>query len=137
MIRRIQALNYRCLHYVDVGLEGSFHILVGPNASGKSTLLDVIGFLGDLIRDGLDAAVDRRTRNFQDLVWDRPRKDPGFELAVEFDIPDALAYKLPEKEDYRSFPGLFSGFERTILQSLRNGWTTFGRRFAKSTVFAS
>ena len=103
MIRRIQALNYRCLHYVDVGLEGSFHILVGPNASGKSTLLDVIGFLGDLIRDGLDAAIDRRTRNFQDLVWNRPRKNPGFELAVEFDIPDALANKLPEKEDYRYF----------------------------------
>lgn len=103
MIRRVQALNYRCLHYVDVGLEGSFHILVGPNASGRSTLLDVIGFLGDLIRDGLDAAVDLRTRNFQDLVWSRPRKNPGFELAVEFDIPDALAHKLPDQEDYRYF----------------------------------
>ena len=103
MIRRIEALNYRCLRYVDVHLDGSFHILVGPNASGKSTLLDVIGFLGDLIRDGLDAAVDRRTRNFQDLVWNRPRKNPGFELAVEFDIPEAFARKLPDKEDYRTF----------------------------------
>ncbi len=103
MIRRIQALNFRCLRYVDVHLDGSFHILVGPNASGKSTLLDVIGFLGDLIRDGLDAAVDRRTRNFQDLVWNRPRKNPGFELAVEFDIPEAFARKLPDKKDYRIF----------------------------------
>ena len=103
MIRCIQALNFRCLRYVDVQLDGSFHILVGPNASGKSTLLDVIGFLGDLIRDGLDAAVDRRTRNFQDLVWNRPRKNPGFELAVEFDVPEALEHKLPEKEDYRYF----------------------------------
>lgn len=103
MIRRIQALNYRCLRYVDVRFEGSFHILVGPNASGKSTLLDVIGFLGDLIRDGFDAAVNRRTRNFQDLVWDRPRKNPGFEVAVEFDIPEALEDKLPEEEDYRIF----------------------------------
>lgn len=103
MIRRIQALNFRCLRCVDVHLDGSFHILVGPNASGKSTLLDVIGFLGDLIRDGLDSAIDRRTRNFQDLVWNRPRKAPGFELAVEFDIPEALAHKLPKKEDYRYF----------------------------------
>ena len=103
MIRRIQALNYRCLRYVDVGFEGSFHILIGPNASGKSTLLDVIGFLGDLIRDGLDAAVDRRTRNFQDLVWGRPRRNPGFELAVEFEIQEALQHKLPEMEDYRFF----------------------------------
>ena len=103
MIRRIQALNYRCLRHVDVHLDGSFHILVGPNASGKSTLLDVIGFLGDLIRDGLVAAVDRRTRNFQDLVWDRPRRNPGFELAVEFDVPEGLGLKLPDQDGYQFF----------------------------------
>ena len=103
MIRRIQALNFRCLHYVDVHLDRSFHILVGPNASGKSTLLDVMGFLGDLIRDGLDAAVDRRTRNFQDLVWDRPKKNPGFELAVEFEIPKQLEHKLSAKDNYEVF----------------------------------
>ncbi len=96
MIRRIQALNYRCLRYVDVRLDGSFHILVGPNASGKSTLLDVVGFLGDLVSDGLDAAVERRTNNFHDLVWDRPREQPEFELALEFDIPETLRLKLPE-----------------------------------------
>ena len=44
MIRRLQALNYRCLRYVDVEL-GRFHILVGPNASGNSTLFDAIAFL--------------------------------------------------------------------------------------------
>ena len=86
MIRRIQALNYRCLRYVDVRLD-RFHILVGPNASGKSTLLDVVGFLGDMVQDGLLGAVEKRTRNFQDLVWDRPKGDMGFELALEFDFP--------------------------------------------------
>ena len=86
MIRRIQALNYRCLRYVDVHLD-SFHILVGPNASGKSTLLDVISFLGDLVRDGLMEAMEKRTRNFQDLVWNRPKRDMGFEMALEFDFP--------------------------------------------------
>ena len=63
MIRRIQALNFRCLRYVDVEL-GRFHILVGPNASGKSTLFDVIAFLGDLVSNGLEAAVESRTSNF-------------------------------------------------------------------------
>ena len=85
MIRRIQALNYRCLRYVDVEL-GRFHVLVGPNASGKSTLFDAIAFLGDLVSDGLEAAAENRTSNFQDLVWGRPRDGLGFELAVEFDI---------------------------------------------------
>ncbi len=104
MVRRIQALNYRCLRYVDVHLEGSFHILVGPNASGKSTLLDAISFLGDLISDGLDTAIERRTRNFQDLVWDRDRENPGFELAVEFEIPEAPLLKLAEEDrEYRSY----------------------------------
>ena len=94
MIRRIQALHFRCLRYVDVPLD-RFHVLVGPNASGKSTLLDAVAFLGDLMRDGLDAAVEKRTRNFQDLVWDRPKANPGFELAIEFDIPTAVHELLP------------------------------------------
>ena len=102
MIRRLEALHYRCLRYVDVEL-GRFHILVGPNASGKSTLFDAIAFLGDLVSDGLEAAVEKRTSNFQDLVWGRPRDGLGFELAVEFDIPDKLRALLPPEKDYRVF----------------------------------
>ena len=102
MIRRIQALNFRCLRYVDVELE-RFHILVGPNASGKSTLFDVIAFLGDLVSKGLEAAVESRTSNFQDLVWGRPRDRLGFELALEFDIPEKLRKQLPSEKDYRGF----------------------------------
>ena len=102
MIRRIQALNYRCLRYVDVELD-RFHVLVGPNASGKSTLFDVIAFLGDLVSSGLEAAVERRTTNFQDLVWARPKHPLGFELAVEFDIPERLRRLLPQERDYRVF----------------------------------
>ena len=113
MIRRIQALNFRCLRYVDVEL-GRFHILVGPNASGKSTLFDVIAFLGDLVSNGLEAAVESRTSNFQDLVWGRPRDRLSFELAVEFDIPEHLREQLPRDRDYRVF-SLRSG-------SSRNRW---------------
>ena len=102
MIRRLEALHYRCLRNVDVEL-GRFHILVGPNASGKSTLFDAIAFLGDLVSDGLEAAVEKRTSNFQDLVWGRPRDGLGFELAVEFDIPDKLRALLPPEKDYRVF----------------------------------
>ena len=105
MIRRIQALNYRCFRYVDVSLD-RFHVLVGPNASGKSTLFDVVSFLGDMIRDGLRAAIDNRTRNFQDLSWGRPRVDPGFELAVEVTIPELVRRQLPKRstgDDFRAF----------------------------------
>lgn len=102
MIRRIQALNYRCFRYVDVALD-RFHVLVGPNASGKSTLFDVVSFLGDMIRDGLRAAIDNRTRNFQDLSWGRPKADPGFELAVEVTVPELVRKQLPHGNDFLAF----------------------------------
>ncbi|MBI4327841.1 MAG: AAA family ATPase [Chloroflexi bacterium] len=84
MIRSIEALNFRCLRYVRQPL-GRFHVLVGPNASGKTTFLDVVGFLSRLVADGLDAAVNERTQNFQDLVWGREGR--SFELAIEAEIP--------------------------------------------------
>lgn len=58
MVRCIQALNYRCLRHVDVRLDGNFHILVGPNASGKSTLLGVIGFFADLTSGSVESAFE-------------------------------------------------------------------------------
>lgn len=102
MIRRIQALNYRCLRYVDVSLD-RFHVLIGPNASGKSTLFDAIAFLGDLVRDGLARAVGSRTANFQDLVWGRPHTDMGFQLAIELEVPEELRERLPAGKDFRVF----------------------------------
>ena len=60
MISLIEALNYRCLRYIRQPLQ-PFHVLVGPNASGKTTFLDVVAFLGRLVSDGLDAAVNERT----------------------------------------------------------------------------
>ncbi len=102
MIRRIQALNFRCLHYVDLKLD-RFHALIGPNASGKSTLFDAIVFLGDLVRDGLEGAVGRRTADFRDLVWGRPDGEIGFELAIEVDVPDDLLPRLPSDKNFRVF----------------------------------
>ncbi len=64
MITRIEALNYRCLRYVRQDL-GPFHVLVGPNASGKTTFLDVVAFLGRLVTDGPEAAVVERSENFE------------------------------------------------------------------------
>lgn len=101
MIRRIQALRYRCFRHVDVRLD-RFHVAVGPNASGKSAFFDVLAFLGDVVREGLETAVIRRTANLQDLVWGR--SEPlRFELAVETDIPGDLAGRLPEEAGFRTF----------------------------------
>lgn len=91
MISLIETLNFRCLKYISQKL-GPFHILVGPNASGKTTFLDSIAFLGKLVSEGLEAAVSERTGNFKDLLWGRSGEN--FELAIEANIPEELQNKL-------------------------------------------
>lgn len=59
MFSRVEARHYRCLKRVDVQLE-PFNILIGPNASGKSTLIDTIGFLKDALESDVEEAVRRR-----------------------------------------------------------------------------
>lgn len=97
MFSKIEALNYRCLRYIDKEL-GPFHVLVGPNASGKTTFLDVISFLGQLVNDGLEKALYSRSPNFEDLLF----RGTGtrFELAVEAQIPEHLVDQIKDVGDY-------------------------------------
>src|SRR5437016_8357069 len=85
MFRRIEANRYRSLKAVSQSLR-PFEILVGPNGSGKTSFLDAIAFLGSVVSDGLDAAVEERTANFHDLVWGR--EGDCFELGVDALIPE-------------------------------------------------
>ncbi len=87
MISLIEALNFRSLRYINQPLS-NFHVLVGPNASGKTTFLDVVAFLGEFVTDGLDAAIEARTQNLEDLFW--ARKGDNFELAIEAIIPEEV-----------------------------------------------
>ena len=99
VVTRIEALGFRSLRYVSQRL-GPFHVLVGPNASGKSAFLDVLGFLRDLQRVGVRQAitgnapldVPLRAVDPQHLTW--MRRGSRFELAVEAIIPDDLRERL-------------------------------------------
>ena len=104
IINRIQVLNYGCLRYVDVPMD-RFHVLIGPNASGKSTLMDAIKFVSDVVRDGVESAWTRRTSNFADLVWGRPvaPEDQWFEIALEFGLPEDVREMLPAERCYSLF----------------------------------
>ncbi len=96
MIKLIEALNYRCLRYVRQPL-GRLQVLVGPNASGKTTFLDIVSFLGDFVAGGPGKALVERTRNPLDLFW---RRMPGsFELAIEAEIPQKLRSLLEKPFD--------------------------------------
>lgn len=89
MIAQIEALHYRSLRYVQQSVN-PFQVLIGPNASGKSTFLDVIAFLADLLRDkdGAAGAVTARAPDLRDLTW--LRQGELFELAVEAAVPEKL-----------------------------------------------
>lgn len=96
IITRLQALNFRCLRHIDLPLD-AFHVLVGPNASGKTTFLDVVAFLGDLVSEGIEAAVGHRTANFEDLTW--RREGGSVEFAIEALVPDHLRSEIDPPHD--------------------------------------
>ena len=104
IISRVQVLNYGCLRYVDVPLD-RFHVFIGPNASGKSTLMDAIKFVSDVVRDGVEAACRFRSTNFADLVWGRPSnpQEQRFEIALEFALPEEVQATMPTSRPYRIF----------------------------------
>ncbi|MDW8396881.1 MAG: ATP-binding protein [Anaerolineae bacterium] len=87
MFTRLQALRFKCLRHVDAALK-PFNILVGPNASGKSTLLDVFAFLRDALLSDVETAVRRRGFDLRELTW-LQESPPGFEFALEATLPQA------------------------------------------------
>jgi predicted ATPase len=91
VITRIQARHFRCLRYIDQELK-PFQLLVGPNATGKTAFLDVVSFLGDLVTEGVEAAVQQRSANPEDLMWNR--SGDTFELAIEMAIPEPLLSRI-------------------------------------------
>lgn len=97
MFSRIQTRHYRSLKGVDQAL-GPMQALVGPNASGKTTFLDVIGLMSDLIRlrgDVREAVLSRST-SFEKLIWQGPGAADSFQLAVEAPIPQAVRDRMAD-----------------------------------------
>lgn len=72
MITRIRIQNFKSLRNLDMEL-GRTNVLVGPNMSGKSNLIDAFRFLVDLIIpaagvQGLSNAMIKRN-GFQEVAW--------------------------------------------------------------------
>lgn len=80
MITRVQVKNYRSLADVDVTL-GPLTVLVGRNGTGKSTFLDVLRFVRDALRHGLEDAIVARHGITSLRRWS-PRKPYNVEIGL-------------------------------------------------------
>lgn len=87
MFRRIEIARYKCVRRADVA-PAAFNILIGPNASGKSTFLDSLAFIRDAVETDVEKAVRKRANSLRELVWNNQDDGKGFEIAVEAQLPD-------------------------------------------------
>lgn len=67
MLKRLIVKNYRSLRELDISLR-PLMVLVGPNASGKSNLLDVFRLVRDSAQGGIQHAYEQR-RAHGSLIW--------------------------------------------------------------------
>ena len=95
MITRLEIKGLRALRYVNVEL-GEFQVIVGPNASGKSTFFDAIALVRDVLLTEVSTAVRGNTRlgvpvravDPADLTW--MREGHPIEIALTAQIPNDL-----------------------------------------------
>ncbi len=87
MIRLIEAINFRSLKYIHRPLD-EFHVLIGANATGKSTFLDVIKFISDLVNFGIDRAIIERVAHYDELTFGQLGGD--IEFAIEVTLPEEI-----------------------------------------------
>jgi ABC-type phosphate/phosphonate transport system ATPase subunit len=79
MLERVHVENYKCLRDVTVDL-GKLTILIGANDSGKSSFLDVLKTLGEIVRLEF-REIFRGDKSLENLVWRRDaNRNIGFEV---------------------------------------------------------
>lgn len=89
MITRVQVKNFRSFADVDVKL-GPLNVLVGRNGVGKSAFLDILRFVRDAIRTGLETAMDERHGIIALRRW-APRRPYNVEIALTVEARDLWA----------------------------------------------
>lgn len=92
MLTRLHVENFKCLRDVDIAL-GPFTVLIGPNDSGKSSILDALRLLGRTMREPL-ADIFHGDDEWRHLVW---KQTQAASFAIEVDLKNGLSenrYKL-------------------------------------------
>ncbi len=124
LITRLKLQNWRNFRKVEVNLRERVYV-IGPNASGKSNLLDVMRFLRDIAKPeggGLQKAVKERG-GIKKLRCLLARKDPEVlievDLAEKSDADAAWRYTLTFRSEGKGQQRLVVSKER--VEDLRSG----------------
>lgn len=73
----------------------NFHVLVGANATGKSTFLDVIKFLSDVVNFGIDKAILERVSYFDELTF--AGRGGDIEFGIEVALPKGISKQFTDR----------------------------------------
>lgn len=87
-VTRLRIENYRSITHCDVTL-GSFTVLLGLNAAGKSNFLDALRFVRDALAHGLVSAVAARG-GLDAVLRQVPEPVDSATIALELRLPDAI-----------------------------------------------
>src|ERR1039458_2586170 len=93
IVSRLVLSNWRNFRSVDVPLSDRMFV-IGPNASGKSNLLDVFSFLRDIAKagGGLQGAITRRG-GLSKVRCLAARREPDVEIEVELSDGGKRSYR--------------------------------------------
>lgn len=116
IVSRLMLKNWRNFQSVDVQL-GERVFLAGPNASGKSNLLDVFRFFRDIAKagGGLQKAVSDRG-GISKIRCLSARRDPNIELEIHLSNSDneqpSWRYAIGIKQEVRGYRQPYLSYER-------------------------
>ena len=79
-VTRVWARNFKSIRELDLEL-GPLTVLVGPNASGKSNVLDVLRFISHALRESLVSAI-RARGGIGDIRHSMPGGRPDVEVGL-------------------------------------------------------
>ncbi len=84
MLTRLKVQNYKSLRDIDIPLN-PLTVLVGPNAAGKSNILDCFSFISEASRSRLSEVIQTRG-GFGDLAWAGGEKGkPAPHILIQID----------------------------------------------------
>lgn len=88
MIRQIEVRGYRSLLDITLTMR-PLRILIGPNAAGKSNIIDALRLLSEAVRSDMETALTRRGGMATAAFLGAPAKE--FDLILNYYVPDPAA----------------------------------------------